>query len=551
MEIITQNRICEIAFELLVRTTTQYPKLFLDKLLDSLARETDPRGKGVLTSIINNISASATAGASLCQDTGVPTFHVWLNPSIAIKGDMGAAFIEATERATVEVPLRRNVVEPFRFVNPGTNTGWGTPFVYYHYLPEPGPMRIRAELKGFGGEIKSTSDWIFTNTPNMGDAVLSYVLNNVILSRGEGCAPGFIGVGLGGYLSEAAFNAKNAVFRELSHPAAADGQPDRDLRQLEERIFQSVNKLGIGPMGYGGNTSTLGVYLDKRGTHTAVAPVSVSHQCWASRGSEALVSEQSAQYITPHVDAEKAREIDARMEWELSDAKAKGQVYELDTPLSLETVRKLKVNDIVYLNGVICTSREGSHRRMVEKVKSGATRDIPEPILSNKVVFHCGPVIAPAGDKWNIVAAGPTSSSRFTTDAAYLIEKGIIRAAIGKGTMGDAVVNALKGRGVYLSAVGGCAVVYKQMIVDHDVTWLDLGYPEAVWVFTVKRFGPLVVSIDSHGNSLSRNLMETVYDNARAVYEEEGLDPSKRYAQYPQTFAGLSLEEVINKSKSM
>lgn len=550
MELITQDRVCEIAFELLVKTTTQYPARFLDKLLDSLAREPDQSAKGVLSSIIANISASASTGASLCQDTGVPTFNVWLNPAITIRGDLQAAFTEATKRATIEVPIRRNVVEPFRFENPGTNTGWGTPFVYYHFLSEPGPMRIRAELKGFGGEIKSTLDWIFTNTEDMPNAVLSYVLNNVILSRGEGCMPGFIGVGVGGYLSEAAFNAKNAVFRDLSGPAR-DAQAEPDVRELEERIFRCVNRLGIGPMGYGGNTATLGVYVEKRGTHTAVAPVSVSHQCWASRASEAQVSENSISYITPHVDAEKAMEIDARMEQELYDAKSQGHVYEFDTPLSLEDVRKLKVNDVVYLNGTICTSREGAHRRMVEKVKSCAAQDIPKSLLSNKVVFHCGPVIAPSGEKWNIVAAGPTSSSRFTTDAAYLIEKGIIRVAIGKGTMGDAVVNSLNGRGVYLSAVGGCAVVYKQMIVDHDVAWLDLGYPEAVWMLKVKRFGPLVVSIDSYGNSLSRNVMETVYENARVIYEEESLDPSKRYVQYPQTFAGLSLEEVIAKSRSM
>ena len=323
------------------------------------------------------------------------------------------------------------------------------------------------------------------------------------------------------------------------------------MARLEERICRSVNKLGIGPMGKGGNITTLGVYVEKRGTHTAVAPVSVSQQCWASRGSEALVDGGSVRYLTPHVTAQSAGQIQTRLEKEMTQTPAKGKVYEFDTPLSLEDVKKLRVNDIVYLNGTICTSRDGSHHRMREKVQSGSPGDIPEEILANKVIFHCGPVISSEGDKWNIVSAGPTTSSRFTTDAAYLIEKGVIRVAIGKGTMGDSVINALKGRGVYLNAVGGCAVVYRQMIHDWDVRWLDLGYPEAVWVFTVKRFGPLVVSIDSYGNSLSRDVMQSVYDNARAVYQEEGLDVSKRYIQYPQTFAGLSLEEVIEKSSRM
>jgi len=76
-----------------------------------------------------------------------------------------------------------------------------------------------------------------------------------------------------------------------------------------------------------------------------------------------------------------------------------------------------------------------------------------------------------------------------------------------------------------------------------------LGYPEAVWIFDVSNLGPLVVGIDSTGNSLMEEVMEAVYENARRIYREEGLDPHKRYVQYPQTFAGLSLEEVIEKAK--
>jgi tartrate dehydratase beta subunit/fumarate hydratase class I family protein len=110
--------------------------------------------------------------------------------------------------------------------------------------------------------------------------------------------------------------------------------------------------------------------------------------------------------------------------------------------------------------------------------------------------------------------------------------------------MGAPVVNALTGKGVFLTAVGGCAVMYRKMIQSADVKWLDLGYPEAVWIFRVKQFGPLVVSIDAAGQSVSPNVMQTVYENALNIYAEEGLDPKKRYIQYPQTFAGLSLEEI-------
>lgn len=114
---------------------------------------------------------------------------------------------------------------------------------------------------------------------------------------------------------------------------------------------------------------------------------------------------------------------------------------------------------------------------------------------------------------------------------------------------GHPFARAMRGKGVYLEAVGGCAVTYQKMINQTTVKWLDLGYPEAVWIFDVERFGPLMVGIDSKGNSLAESVMEEVYENAREIYRKEGLDPHKRYIQYPQTFAGISLEEVIEKAR--
>ncbi len=549
MENIDQQTIRDVAYHLLASAATQYPKNYFRKLFEALGKEESQSGKGVIGSIIQNILYGAEESACLCQDTGVPTFHIYLNPGIHIQGDIHAAITEATMRATETVPIRKNVIDPLSFTNPGTNTGWGTPFIYFHYSPDPGPMRMRAELKGFGGEIKSTSDWIFTSTEDMEKAVLSYVVNNVVLSKGEGCIPGFLGVGLGGYVSEATFNAKNAVFRELTETGSphTNGDP---VRRLEERLLRCVNNLGLGPMGDGGRTTTLGVYLERRGTHTAVAPVAVSQQCWASRGSEALISEGRVEYVTCHVSKNEIPSIRESLSQELSKSDVKGNSYELKIPIRTEDLLKLRVGDIVYLNGTVCTSRDGAHRQMVEKIREGKRHEIPKEIVNNGVIFHCGPVMAKDKDRWCVNAAGPTTSSRFTTDATFLVDQGIIKVAIGKGTMGKRMVEALKGKGVYLEAVGGCAINYRRMINEAKVEWLDLGYPEAVWIFDVSHFGPLTVGIDSRGNSLVERVMEDVYENARSIYREEGLDPCKRYIQYPQTFAGLSLEEAIGKAKT-
>lgn len=543
MEKISAKLIEQAAFALLERTGTKYPKNFLAILVSHFKSESNPGAKSALASILQNIILAAGEPASLCQDTGVPVFHVYLNPGVSIEGDIEAALAEATARATESVPIRQNVVEPFTFENPGTNTGWGVPFVYYHYENKPGPIRLRAELKGFGGEIKSTVDWVFTSTKSMEDAVLAYVLNNVILSKGEGCMPGMLGVGVGGYASEASMNAKNAVFRELGKKRESASE-DPFIRRLEERIYRCVNRLGLGPMGDGGDTTTMAVYLERRGTHTAAAPVAVSQQCWASRASEALITADKISYITPHIETGDLPALSNLLSEEMSSG-AGTRIHRLNTPVSQEDIRKLKAGDVVYVSGVLCTAREGAHRKMVDIVRSGEEDRIPEEILRHRAIYHCGPVVAEAAGGYSITAAGPTTSSRYTEEAAVLIEKGLMNFIVGKGTMGTPVIDALKGRGVFLKAVGGCAVTYKRCITGNKVEWLDLGFPEAVWSMTVKDFGPLVVGIDATGKSLSENVLETVHANAHEIYREEGLDPKKRYIRNPQTFAGLSLEEVI------
>lgn len=548
MEIISQETLTDVAYHLLINAATRYPTNYFEKLLHCLEREKILRARRVLTSIIENIISATEESLPLCQDTGIPTFHVYLNPGVSIKGDLKAAFHEAVVRATSEVPLRKNVLEPFSLCNSGDNTGWGAPFLYFHYDSIPGPLRIRAEMKGFGGEIKTTADWIFTSTRNMEDAVLAYVLNNVVLSRGESCMPGFLGIGVGGYASEAAFNAKNAVFRGLSEKTP--GTVDDSLLSIEDRILRCVNSLGIGPMGGGGTTTTMDVYLERRGAHTASTPVAVSHQCWASRGSEALVSGSGQEYITPHLRKEDTAVLREKFSNEEAKCKTDRNVHFLNTPIRIDDIRKLRVLDVVYLNGVICTLRDRAHSRMVELVRDGKLGEIPQELLENGVIYHSGPIAVAGSGGFRVFAAGPTTSSRFSDDAGFLVDHGIMKVVIGKGTMDANVKNSLKNKGVFMTAVGGCSAKYQKMISQTDVKWLDLGYPEALWIFKVENFGPLIVEIDSLGNSLNESVVEHVYENAREIYRQEGLDPHKRYIQYPQTFAGLSLEEIIEREKT-
>lgn len=170
----------------------------------------------------------------------------------------------------------------------------------------------------------------------------------------------------------------------------------------------------------------------------------------------------------------------------------------LKIPLSRKDTEKLKVGDMVYLSGVIYTARDSAHKKMVEE---GSPVD-----LEGAVIFHAGPIIntdVNDANKYQLVAIGPTTSTRMNSYQPHLIDEGV-KAVIGKGGMDDKTGEALQRNGaVFLSAVGGCAALYVRLVKNIiKVHWIDLGVPEAVWELEVKDFGPLFVTMDSHGGNL-------------------------------------------------
>ncbi len=173
----------------------------------------------------------------------------------------------------------------------------------------------------------------------------------------------------------------------------------------------------------------------------------------------------------------------------------------LITPLGEDAIRGLKIGDVVYLNGEILTARDEAHIRALEYLKEG--KELPLK-LNDAAVFHCGPIMQKKGDEWHLVAAGPTTSSRMNSLEPELIEKFGVRAIIGKGGMSKPTLDAMKKFGcVYLAITGGAALLAAKGIKSvKTVHWLDLGMPEALWVLESENFGPLIVAMDAHGNSL-------------------------------------------------
>ena len=184
----------------------------------------------------------------------------------------------------------------------------------------------------------------------------------------------------------------------------------------------------------------------------------------------------------------------------------------LKTPLSENDIRRLKLGETLRLDGIIYTGRDEMHMRALEHAHEG--RKLPYD-LKGAVVFHTGPLTVKDNGKWKVIAAGPTTSSRMNSLEAEFIQYSGVRAIIGKGGMSQPTVDAMARYGcVYLAFTGGAAVLAAEGITGvRGVEWLDLGAPEALWALEVKGFGPLIVGIDAHGNSLYKQVDANVKEN--------------------------------------
>jgi len=194
-------------------------------------------------------------------------------------------------------------------------------------------------------------------------------------------------------------------------------------------------------------------------------------------------------------------------------------VYKLKTPISEDAVRKLKVNDVIYVTGTMVTARDSAHKRALEYFKEKKKMPID---LEGLVVFHCGPIVKKEDDKWTVVAAGPTTSTRMDLFEDEFIKAFKVRVVIGKGGMGRRTTEGMKKYGaVYGAFTGGAAVLAAKAIKKvKNVEWFDLGMPEALWILDVENFGPLIVAIDTHGNNLFGEVQKRTEETRPRIYEK-------------------------------
>jgi fumarate hydratase subunit alpha len=291
---ITEQLLEDTIFKLMKMASIELPVDVQNALKAGHAREESLAAKGQLEAMLHNCRIAHEKQIGLCQDTGMPMIYADLGLNCRLEGNPEAAATRALIRATKEVPLRPNVINPLTKQNSGTNTGWGIPYFHWNMISGSECLEIMAVPKGFGAETRASQCWVLTSE-DVGRAAVKAALDVVEDSMGEPCPPVVIGIGIGGFADSSMVLAKKAMFRT----PIGTKNPDPMVAALETEIYEAVNAMGLGPMGIGGKTYALGVHAELSGSHTAVVPVSVVFQCWACRYSKARIhNDGRVDYIT-------------------------------------------------------------------------------------------------------------------------------------------------------------------------------------------------------------------------------------------------------------
>ena len=251
----------------------------LNKLKKLKETEASPLGKNVLEKIIENDDYACLNNKPMCQDTGICVVFLEIGNQVVYNGDIYEAINQGVREAYTEGYLRKSVVRhPLDRINTLDNT----PAIIHTTLTQGEKVKITVAPKGAGSENVSLVKMLI---PSDGvDGIKKLVYDTVNNAGGKPCPPIVIGLGIGGDLEKSAILAKEALLRDLD-----DINPDPILARLENEILEGVNKLGIGPMGFGGTNTCLAVKINSYPCHIASLPVAINIQCHAARHKSMII----------------------------------------------------------------------------------------------------------------------------------------------------------------------------------------------------------------------------------------------------------------------
>lgn len=274
------SKITEAVARLSVAANKNLPKDIEKRLQTAVCTECSALGKSVLEDLERNLDAAREWNIPVCQDTGMAVVFLDIGQDVhLVGGDITEAVNAGVSRGYTDGLLRKSVVaDPIRRGNTGDNT----PAVLHINIVPGDTVRVTVAPKGFGSENMSGMRML---TPFHGrDGVVKAVLDIVTAAAGNPCPPMVIGVGIGGDFEQCAYLAKKALCRNTDTP-----NPDEYYAELERELLERVNKLDIGPQGFGGSTTALAVNVETAPTHIAGLPVAVNIGCHVTRHASEVI----------------------------------------------------------------------------------------------------------------------------------------------------------------------------------------------------------------------------------------------------------------------
>ena len=525
--IITKEAVATAVYEAIPHLACELPADILAGLAAALEREEAPRGRAVLSQLVENARIARTDHVPICQDTGTVWVSLEAGPGVLVPADVFADVDDAVARAYDEARLRKSVVRDA--ILDRANTGDNTPaFCDIHPIDEPGAARLHIMLKGGGSDNASR---VIMLPPGAGRAgIVEEVVRCVREKGANACPPLVIGIGIGGTFDKVAGLAKRALMRPIDEPAEDEG-----ARELEEELLAAVNATGAGPGGLGGATAALAVRVATAPCHIAALPLAINMGCSAMRRATVDLAAQpagasdgadgnsatrrsaaqdpsdpscasllrsdygidGAQTVAPSPSAPSDAAVLETAGSVAGGSQGEEEPVRLTLPLDRVQLCDLKAGQACLLTGPMYTLRDAGHIRLMEELAENGGK-LPYG-LDGQAIFYAGPTPSAAGRPFG--AVGPTTASRMDFAAPALHRAGIA-ATVGKGHRSAEVRAACaETDSVYFVACGGAAALLARCVASSEtVAYADLG-TEALRRIEVVDF-PVFVGVDASGDDV-------------------------------------------------
>lgn len=485
MSAITENDIIESIADACQYISYYHSEDFVKGMVEAYEKEKSEAAKNALGQILINSKMCALGHRPICQDTGSVNIFikVGLNAKLDIKKELVDLLNEGVAKGYTDPDntLRFSVLsDP---AGERKNTKNNTPAVIHMSVDNSDYIDITVAAKGGGSENKAKFAVL-----NPSDSIYDWVMENVSKMGAGWCPPGILGIGIGGNPEKAMLLAKESLMGKVDiHELQARGAKTT-TEKLRLKLYEDINKLGIGAQGLGGMTTLLDVKILDYPCHAASLPVAMIPNCAATRHIHfKLDGNGPAEFKKP--DLELWPDLELPM-----DTVKKVNIEDL----TKENLSQFKSGDTLLLSGKILTARDAAHKRIVEYKKAG--KPLPNGVeLKDRFIYYVGPV-DPVRDEV-VGPAGPTTSTRMDKFTQDMMEIGIM-GMIGKAERKQPTIDLIKKyKSIYLIATGGAAyLIAKSIKSAKAVAFEDLGM-EAIREFEIKDM-PVTVAVDTEGVSI-------------------------------------------------